>query len=158
MVDASTPATSRPWWALVVAVVSLAMALSLLALGTAEVAAEGDDDHTAMLAVAPAGVVELASLPADQVEVYEAAAADPEAFSAVRCYCGCESFLGHEDLLACFVRADGRWERHATGCAVCIAEARQVMDDRSEGLPLAEIVRRIDDRYSVITEYAAAPF
>ena len=103
-----------------------------------------------MLQVAPEGVVSLASLPVDHQAIYEAAAADPEAFTAVRCYCGCESFLGHDDLLACFVRADGDWEAHATGCAVCLAQAEQVIEHRAQQLPIEEIVARIDGKYGAI--------
>lgn len=104
-----------------------------------------------MMAVAPGGTVELASLPAVHQELYRAAAADPDGFESVRCYCGCEAFLDHRHLLDCFVRPDGGWERHATGCAVCLAEARDVIDLRSDGTPISEIVQHIDDRYGAIT-------
>lgn len=105
----------------------------------------------AMLAVAPGGTVELAALPAEHQKMYRAAAADPEAFQAVACYCGCEEFLDHRHLLDCFERPDGGWERHATGCAVCLVEARDVVEMRADGTPIAEIIRQIDDRYSAIT-------
>lgn len=57
MTDPPPSQASRPWWAPAVAI------------------------------VAPGGTVELASLPAVQQELYQAAAADPEAFEAVRCSC-----------------------------------------------------------------------
>jgi hypothetical protein len=137
----------RPWWALVVAVVSLAAATWVVAT------AHGSDvpESTPMLDVAPGGVVTLDVLPHDHQGLYRAAAADPEAFSAVACYCGCEAFLDHRHLLDCFVRPDGGWERHATGCGVCLGEARDVRDMRADGVPLDEIVRRIDDGYGAIT-------
>jgi hypothetical protein len=112
---------------------------------------EASGAEPAMLAVAPGGSVELASLPALHQELYLAAAADPEGFEAVTCYCGCEAFLDHRHLLDCFVRPDGGWERHATGCAVCLAEARDVIDLRAAGTPIDEIVRDIDGRYGAIT-------
>lgn len=137
----------RPWWALAVAVVSLAAAVWIVATsGGGDVA-----ERPAMLDVSPGGVVALDALPVEQQELYRAAADDPEAFSAVACYCGCEAFLDHRHLLDCFVRPGGGWERHATGCGVCLAEARDVRDMRADGLPLDEIARRIDAGYGAIT-------
>jgi hypothetical protein len=152
MTDQPTPPVSRPWWALGVALVALVAAGWLLATGMdATPGTDGPDEPPAMLAVAPGGTVELESLPAHHQEVYRAAGADQDAFEAVACYCGCEAFLDHRHLLDCFVRPDGRWERHATGCAVCLAEARDVIDMRSTGTRIEEITRRIDDRYGAIT-------
>jgi hypothetical protein len=110
----------------------------------------GGHEATSMRSVAPGGEVELASLPIEHQVLYEAAAADHEAFTQVRCYCGCEAFLDHRHLLDCFERPEGGWERHATGCAVCLAEAQEVAEQRAEGVALAEIIRRIDTRYGGI--------
>jgi hypothetical protein len=153
MTDELPLRTSRPWWALAVAIVALAAAGWLLA--TSVDASRADpgsvDEARTMLSVAPGGTIALASLPADHQELYRAAAADPEAFEAVACYCGCESFLDHRHLGDCFVRADGGWERHATGCAVCLAEARELIDLRATDTPIDEISARIDARYGAIT-------
>jgi hypothetical protein len=149
--DPDTP--RRPWWALVAAVVALATAVGLV-VGDRPAPSESMAVSAAAMEVAPGGEVELASLPADHRHLYEAAADDEDAFSAVRCYCGCEAFLGHATLLECFVRPQGGWERHATGCAVCLGEARDVVKDRQDGLPLDEIVDRIDRRYGGITQPA----
>ena len=101
-----------------------------------------------MLAVAPGGTVSLEQLPAGHADVYRSAADHPEVFHQVRCYCGCEAFLDHRDLLACFLRPeDGAWERHATGCAVCMAEAEEVLEGIRDGDTTAQVARRIDDRY-----------
>lgn len=138
----------RPWWALAVAVVGGAVALGMIAsMGDAGAV---DAESHAMELVAPAGEIALEDLHGEHQELYLAAAADEEAFTAVRCYCGCESFLGHEDLRACFVRPDGSWEAHATGCAVCIAEAEEVVELRDDGLPIDRIVEHIDRRYGGI--------
>jgi hypothetical protein len=144
---------SRPWWALAVAIVSLVAAVWLIATTTETPPADADGtrESPTMLAVAPGGAVDLASLPSEQQALYRAAAADPAGFEGVRCYCGCEEFLDHRHLLDCFVRPDGGWERHATGCAVCLAEARDVIDLRATGTPIDEVVRQIDDRYGAIT-------
>lgn len=140
----------RPWWALVVSVVGLAVAVGLL-LGPMNAGDATDDDSPQMLQVSPGGAVDLATLPSEHQVLYEAAAADREAFTQVRCYCGCEDFLAHRYLLDCFERPEGGWERHATGCAVCLAEAEEVIEQRAAGTPLDEIIRRIDNRYGQIT-------
>lgn len=145
--QAREPEMSRPWWALGVAVLAL--------LGAGYLALDLGDGHEAaaeapMLEVAPGGALDFEDIPEDQRVHYLAAAEDEQAFSAVRCYCGCEDFLDHEDLLACFVRDDGAWERHATGCAICLAQAGMVVDLREEGRSVDEIVDAIDDHYSAI--------
>lgn len=149
-----TDAPTRPWWALFLAIVAIAAAVALIAQDRSTAASGPAPDAMPMLQVAPGGEIELAALPADHRPLYEAAADDEEAFAEVRCYCGCESFLDHASLYECFVRPQGGWERHATGCAVCLAEARDVVEDRQNGLPLDEIVERIDRRYGGITEPA----
>ena len=143
-------AGDRPWWALVVSITAFAVAVWLVVAPPAEGEAT-DHDAPEMLQVAPGGQVELASLPSEHQVLYEAAVADPEAFTQVRCYCGCEDFLAHRHLLDCFERPEGGWELHATGCAVCLAEAEEVAEQRAAGTPLDEIVRRIDNRYGGIT-------
>jgi hypothetical protein len=145
--------TARPWWALAVAVTAFAVAGWLVVASPAP----GDavaHDPAPMLLVAPGGEVDLASLPVEHQVLYEAAAADHDAFTQVRCYCGCEAFLDHRHLLDCFERPEGGWERHATGCAVCLAEAEEVAEQRADGVPLGEIIRRIDTKYGGITATA----
>lgn len=152
MTDQPQLHASRPWWALPVAIVAIVAAGWLLATaGATQSGSEAMDGTPAMLAVAPGGTIELASLPGEHQELYRAAAADPEGFGAVACYCGCEAFLDHRHLRDCFVRPDGGWERHATGCGVCLAEARDVVELRSTGTPIEDITRRIDERYGAIT-------
>lgn len=145
------PETARPWWALVVAIAAAGLAAWSLATGSATAPPDDGGAGAAMMQVAPGGEVTLASLPSAHREVYEAAAADEEAMTQVRCYCGCERFLDHRHLLDCFVRPGGGWEQHATGCAVCIAEAEEVLEMRSDGDDLDTIVDHIDRRYGGIT-------
>lgn len=144
---------SRRWWALAVALIALTAAgwLATSGLGAPESRVIGTDEQPYMLAVAPGGTVELASLPDEHQVLYRAAATDPDGFEAVACYCGCEEFLDHRHLRDCFVRTDGGWERHATGCAVCLAEASDVIELRATSTPINEIVRQIDSRYGAIT-------
>lgn len=153
MSDQPQAQASRPWWALAVAIVAFVAAVWLI--GNLENPGPADpgatDGTSAMLAVAPGGTVDLASLPAEHQRMYRAAADDPEGFEAVACYCGCEEFLDHRHLLDCFVRPSGGWERHATGCGVCLAEARDVVELRSARTPTEDIARHIDERYGAIT-------
>lgn len=143
-------AGDRPWWALVVSLAAFSVAVWLVA-GPMTQLDVGGQETPHMLQVAPGGEVEFASLPAEHQVLYEAAAADREAFTQVRCYCGCEDFLAHRHLLDCFERPEGGWELHATGCAVCLAEAEEVAEQRAAGTPMDEIIRRIDNRYGGIT-------
>lgn len=146
-----TTTTARPWWALVGAAVALGIAGWLL-VTSGSPPAEDTAASSPMLQVAPDGTIALADLPADHQRLYKAAVDDPEAFTQVRCYCGCETFLDHRYLYDCFVRPDGGWERHATGCAVCLAEAQQVLDLRADSVPIDEIATHIDLRFGGITE------
>lgn len=149
---------TRPWWALLVGLTALASAAWVLGSAPDVVSDGGADQATTspMVQVAPGGAVALASLPADHQTIYLTVADDPDTFGQIACYCGCVSFLDHRHLLDCFVRPDGGWERHATGCAVCLAEAREVIEMRDRKLPLDEIIRQIDRRYGDIPDPSAA--
>jgi hypothetical protein len=148
-------AGSRPWWALALAAAALvALAAVLVAPRSADPAAEGEPASAEMLAVSPGGEVQLTELTDNLASLYRAADADREAFASVTCYCGCVEFLDHRQLLDCFVRPGGGWERHAVGCAVCQDEARDVIDLRAQDVPLADISRRIDDRYGAMAPTA----
>lgn len=150
---APPPPVSRSRWLLAVAIIAMAtIGITLVPPAPDGSHAPAGEASAPMLAVAPGGVVELASLPADHQTLYRAAAADPEAFEAVPCYCGCESFLDHRHLLDCFVRPSGGWERHATGCAVCLAQAHDVSDMRDDGVPLDQIIRTIDRSFGGFTD------
>lgn len=132
--------------------VLLVVVLAAIALTAIVHAMQPADDGEQMLAVSPGGVVDIDELDPDLRELYLAAAADPEAFTAVRCYCGCEAMLDHRHLLDCFERPDGQWERHAVACGVCQVEAREVLAGRAAGTPLDEIVAAIDQTFAGITE------
>jgi hypothetical protein len=121
----------------------------VVGLRAAAFTATGAPDET-MLEVAPGGVIDVDGLPPTTQALYLAARDDAVAFEAVRCYCGCEPFLSHGNLRDCFVRPDGQWERHGSACGVCIAEAIDVSTMRADGVPLDDIVRHIDDRFSAV--------
>ena len=149
--EATAPVARSRW---IVALTILLVATLGVALAVRESSTPVAD--TAMLQVSPGGQVELASLPTAHQSMYLAVADDPGTFREVTCYCGCESFLDHRQLLDCFVRPEGGWERHATGCTVCLGEARDVLDLRADDTPVDDIVDHIDTRFGGITPTPAA--
>lgn len=142
---------ARPWRVgllVLLAAAGLAAAFALVQLSAAAPAqAPGEQ----MVAVSPGGEVQLSELRPETRELYLAVADDPDAFEEVACYCGCEAMLEHRHLLDCFVRPDGGWERHAVGCGICQAEARDVLAGRAAGTPLGDITADIDATYGQIT-------
>lgn len=89
--------------------------------------------------VAPPGVVSPADLPEALAVHYRAAESHAEVFAAVPCFCGCTEALGHRHLLDCFVREDGAWEAHGSGCGVCLGEAARVSELIAARTPVADI-------------------
>jgi hypothetical protein len=82
--------------------------------------------------VAPEGFT--LAMPADMVDHYGYARANPDVYTQVPCFCGCQEMLGHRNLEDCFVTPDGAWESHAAGCQVCIDESRMVMRMMGRGM------------------------
>jgi hypothetical protein len=85
------------------------------------------------MGVAPGGTIELSEMMPMIAEHYRFAAAHPRVYDVVPCFCGCESMLGHRSLLTCFVRPEGGWERHASGCAVCTEESSIIRSMLADG-------------------------
>jgi hypothetical protein len=146
--DGTAPATTggRTFTIVVVAV-----SLVVLAAATAGVlvVARGGHDEPAMR-VAPGGVVDLAEVPEHISAHYRFAAEHPHAYRAVPCFCGCDATLEHRFLLDCFVRAsDGRWEAHASGCAVCIRESEIIRSMLAEGASIGQIRAEVIGRYTM---------
>lgn len=135
--------------AVVLLVLVLAAVLALTAVVHSMRPATGQEQ---MVAVSPGGEVQLDELRPELQQMYLDVAEDPDAFSQVRCYCGCEAMLDHRHLGDCFVRPDGGWERHAVGCGICQLEARDVLAARAAGTPIDDIVADIDAAYAGITE------
>ena len=127
----------------------IGLAFLLIAAGTATTAVMmGGPNHASeRVGVAPGGELALASLPMDMQQHYRFAAAHPRTYGDVPCFCGCEAMLDHRSLLDCFVRPGGGWERHASGCAVCIDESAMVKHMVAKGSTDAAI------RASVVAAY-----
>jgi len=122
--------------------------LALLVLAAAAVTLASRDDP---LTVAAPGIVAEEDLPEAVAVHYRAAETHADVFAAVPCFCGCERELAHRSLSDCFVRPDGRWESHGSGCGVCLGEAARVGELVAAGVPTAEIRRTVvaewDDPY-----------
>ena len=91
--------------------------------------------------------VSLAALPTEIADMYHYVADHAEQFTQIPCYCGCDSSLGHRNLEDCFVTADGRWDAHASGCAVCTTEAANARELIAVGADASVVRQAIVDRY-----------
>jgi Protein of unknown function with PCYCGC motif len=91
--------------------------------------------------------ISLASLPMETADMYRYAADHSEQFAQIPCYCGCDRSLGHRNLEDCFVTADGSWDAHASGCAVCTIEASAAQELIDAGTDTAVVRQAIIDRY-----------
>jgi hypothetical protein len=96
-------------------------------------------------------------------EAYRFAIANPEALETVPCYCGCGN-MGHTSNLSCFIQDPGTgwktitFEKHATGCGICVDIAQDVMRMTAEGKKPLEIRRSIDATYSSFGPATDSPF
>jgi hypothetical protein len=104
--------------------------------------------HESVAVVAPSGTIELSDMTPMVAEHYRFAAAHPRVYADVPCFCGCESMLGHRFLLDCFVRPDGGWERHASGCGICTEESSIIRSMLADGADVRSIRDAIVERFS----------
>ena len=82
-------------------------------------------------------------VPAHTVKHYELARANPDVYTQVPCFCGCQEMLGHRNLEDCFVTPDGAWESHAAGCQICIQESRMLMRMMDRGMSTGMMADRV---------------
>jgi hypothetical protein len=101
------------------------------------------------MAVAPGGTIRLSEMMPMVAEHYRYAAANPRIYEQVPCFCGCESMLAHRFLLDCFVRPEGGWERHASGCAICTEESSIIRSLLADGAGPHAIRAAVIDRFSM---------
>jgi hypothetical protein len=90
--------------------------------------------------------------PPDVQAAYDYAATHPDELRKYPCYCGCGS-MGHRDNLDCYVKSFDEnglptYDRHATGCTICIEITTDVMRLRAQGQPSTAIRAYIDATYS----------
>ncbi|HET7236668.1 MAG TPA: PCYCGC motif-containing (lipo)protein [Actinomycetota bacterium] len=135
-----------------IAVVTLGIAvLVMVAAGVVGVTIGMDGgSHAAMMSGVPAsrttadaGGFTLDMVPAHLVRHYELARANPDVYSQVPCFCGCEQMLAHRNLEDCFVTPDGAWESHASGCQICIKESRMLMRMMGRGMSAPMMAERV---------------
>lgn len=81
------------------------------------------------------------------VSLYRYAHDNQDLLAQVPCYCGCENLYDHRSLARCFVRPDGQWEPHASGCSTCTNEAIRVRELARSGVSPA------DARAAVIEQF-----
>jgi hypothetical protein len=108
-------------------------------------ASAADPDHT--LQSPTAVTVSLGALATETADMYRYAAGHAEQFRQIPCYCGCDRSLGHGNLQECFVTADGSWDAHASGCAVCTLEASSAQELIDTGTATELVRQTIIDRY-----------
>lgn len=125
-----------------VALMSLAVgALLIVAAGVVGVSMGTGGGHAMMAGAHVPGTqravtvgFQLDGLPADIVENYAFAQANPGVYEQIPCFCGCQSMLGHRNLEDCFVTPGGLWESHASGCQICVEESQMVMRMMGRGV------------------------
>lgn len=78
---------------------------------------------------------------------YQYVAANRALAEHVPCYCSCGQSIGHESLWDCFMQESGQLEAHGSNCDICLDIARDVEAFSKQGLDLATIRTRIDEKY-----------
>jgi hypothetical protein len=96
---------------------------------------------------AASSTVALADLPDATAGIYRYAAGHAGHFTELPCYCGCEQSLGHLNLEDCFVNANGDWDAHASGCAVCTQEAIAAREQLDAGITIGDVRQSIIDSF-----------
>ena len=132
------------------AVAALATAVGLYAGAIGAVRASQPDPAPAMstMAAASGGTVDLHELRPAVAALYSHAAEHEDTYRQVPCYCGCDSFDDHANLLDCFVLPDGSgYEIHGAGCAICQAEAEQVRQLMAQGESSRQIRAAIVEQF-----------
>ena len=94
-----------------------------------------------------AATISLGELSPTGAGLYRAAADHGDHFTALPCYCGCDTTLAHRSLRDCFITASGAWDAHASGCAICTAEAVTALELLDAGVPAATVQAQIIDQY-----------
>ena len=85
---------------------------------------------------------------AQTLEGYRLAKQIPDVLEVIPCYCGCGTQSNHRHLKDCFIKPDGSFDEHGSGCDLCDREAIDVKKWLDQKLPIREIRSRIDEEYS----------
>ena len=84
---------------------------------------------------------------AQTLEGYRLATQIPDVLEVIPCYCGCGTQSNHRHLKDCFIKPDGSFDEHGSGCNLCDREAIDVKNWLDQKLPIREIRARIDEKY-----------
>src|SRR5947207_1139526 len=69
---------------------------------------------------------------------YRFALEQPDLLAQLPCYCGCSQLKpAHTSLRDCFLKPEGGFEEHASGCTVCVDEARDSRQMFEQGQTVA---------------------
>lgn len=79
-------------------------------------------------------------------DAYIIATQIPDVLEKIPCYCSCGG-IGHKSLRNCYINDDGTFGNHGAFCQICINEAYDVYTWYTQGVPVAEIRKRIDEKY-----------
>ncbi len=95
---------------------------------------------------------EMQSAPTTVREAYQFAVANPDALKNVPCYCGCGA-VGHTSNYSCYVKqasSDGTvvFDKHATGCSICVDITQEVMKLTREGKSPGQIHSQVVATFS----------
>ena len=98
---------------------------------------------------APGDLPDFVYTSADSVAAYRLALEQGDLLAQMPCYCGCVNLPqdAHRRLLDCFVDEDGSLDSHASACTICQDIALDAVRWQDEGLSVAEIRSRIDEKY-----------
>jgi hypothetical protein len=130
----------------------LAAVMIIAAGGIVGLVAHGTMDHSTMAGGMSGDHMAfmLDAVPGDIASHYGFASEHRDLFSMIPCYCGCEATLDHRHLYDCFVRPEGGWESHASGCSVCIDESKMARRLLQTGAHPEEIRDTIVARYEAL--------
>jgi hypothetical protein len=78
---------------------------------------------------------------------YQIAVTESEMLARLPCYCGCGQDPEYTSLLDCFLDPDGGFRSHGANCQVCLEQAEDAAQWKSEGLSTKEIRDRTDAEY-----------
>ncbi|MEE8400767.1 MAG: PCYCGC motif-containing (lipo)protein [Candidatus Hydrothermarchaeaceae archaeon] len=98
------------------------------------------------LTLVPVSLPDYATQSKQIEDAYIIATQIPDVLEKIPCYCSCGG-IGHKSLRNCYINDDGTFGNHGSFCQICINEAYDVYTWYIQGVPVAEIRKRIDEKY-----------
>lgn len=90
------------------------------------------------------------------LKAYEYTTLNPGLIEQVPCYCECFR-MGHKSLKNCFITEEGSYDRHGSGCDICVGEVIKIKKMYEDGKSIEEIREEIDKEYSQYGEPTNTP-